>query len=47
MNTNLVVEHEQQGAFDIHIARPFHLETISLLSSWHSMPLRKKEEKSS
>lgn len=35
----LMVEHEQQGAFDIHVARPFDLETICLLSGGHSMPL--------
>lgn len=36
----LVVEHEQKGAFNIHIARPFDLETVGLLSGGHSMPLK-------
>lgn len=35
----LVVEHEQQGAFHIHITGPFDLETIRLLSGGHSVPL--------
>lgn len=38
----LVVEHEQEGAFNIHIAGPFDLETIGLLSGGHSVPLRDK-----
>lgn len=35
----LVVEHEQKGAFHIHIPGPFDLETIGLLSGGHSVPL--------
>lgn len=41
----LVVKHEQKSAFYIHIARPFHLETIRLLSGGHSVPLGKKTDK--
>lgn len=36
----LVVEHEQKGAFNIHVAWPFDLETIGLLSGDHSVPLK-------
>lgn len=38
----LVVEHEQKGAFNIHVARPFDLETVGLLSGGHPMPLKDK-----
>lgn len=40
MHTYLMIEHEQQGAFNIHIAGSFNLETIRLLSGGHSMPLQ-------
>lgn len=36
----LVIEHEQKGAFHIHIAGPFDLETVGLLSGGHSVPLK-------
>lgn len=39
---HLVVDHEQEGALNIHVAGPFHLETIRLLSSGHSVPLKDK-----
>lgn len=35
----LVVEHEQEGALDVHVTGPFDLETVGLLSSGHSVPL--------
>lgn len=38
----LVIEHEQKGAFDVHVAGPFDLEPIRLLSGGHSVPLEDK-----
>lgn len=40
-----MVEHEQKSALDVHVARPFHLETIGLLSGGHSVPLENKHNK--
>lgn len=37
-----MIEHEQEGAFDIHIAGPLDLETIRLLSGGHPVPLEEQ-----
>lgn len=38
-----MVEHEQKGAFNIHVSWPFDLETIRLLSGGHSVPLEDED----
>lgn len=40
--TDLVVEHEQDGAADAHVARPLHLEAVGLLGGGGSVPLNRK-----
>lgn len=42
--THLVVEHEQDGAADAHVARPLHLEAVSLLGGGGSVPLNTKHK---
>lgn len=34
-----MIQHEQEGALDIEISRPFHLEAICLLGGGHPVPL--------
>lgn len=34
-----MIQHEQEGAFDIEVSRPFHLEAICLLGGGHPVPL--------
>lgn len=41
----LVIQHEQEGAFDVDVAGPFYLETIRLLSGGHSVPLKDQMKK--
>lgn len=40
MRRYLVIQHEQEGAFDVDVTGPFHLEPIRLLSGGHSVPLQ-------
>lgn len=40
-----MVQHEQQGALDVHVSGPFDLEAVSLLSGRHSVPLRARKQK--
>lgn len=42
--TYLVVQHEQDGAADAHVARPLHLEAVSFLGGGSSMPLNTKRK---
>ena len=34
-----MIQHEQEGALDVEVSRPFHLEAISLLGGGHPVPL--------
>lgn len=34
-----MIQHEQEGALDIEVSRPFHLEAICLLGGRHPVPL--------
>lgn len=36
---HLMIQHEQEGALDVEVSRPFHLEAISLLGGGHPVPL--------
>ena len=34
-----MIQHEQEGALDVQVSRPFHLEAIRLLGGGHPVPL--------
>lgn len=37
--SHLMIQHEQEGALDVEVSRPFHLEAICFLGGGHPMPL--------
>lgn len=39
-----MIQHEQKGALDIEVPRPFHLEAICLLGGGHPVPLAGRRE---
>lgn len=36
---HLMIQHEQEGALDVEVSGPFHLEAIGLLGGGHPVPL--------
>lgn len=34
-----MIQHEQEGALDVEVSRPFYLEAICLLGGGHPVPL--------
>ena len=34
-----MIQHEQEGALDVEVSGPFHLEAICLLGGGHPVPL--------
>lgn len=36
---HLMIQHEQEGALDVQVSRPFHLEAVCLLGGGHPVPL--------
>lgn len=37
--SHLMIQHEQEGALDVQVSRPLHLEAVCLLGGGHPVPL--------